>query len=201
MKNSGQIRSYAAYKVIIAMILLFCGYSYLTNRVNTFDRLHNKVGHIKDILQNSADCKSSTLQSPADLAALARSCRTESHMTLDGRLASKNAVVKGFEINKIFPRKVMLDNGSQVCITPISPGSASAKSNYSLTSSQSLNSQFYSQPTFTLENVNYNRSVYSKPRITEYGSYYGQISQNTGCPETVDANGYYRRDGTYVSSH
>jgi hypothetical protein len=35
----------------------------------------------------------------------------------------------------------------------------------------------------------------------ENGSYYGQISENTGRPKTVHVRGYYRNDGTYVRSH
>lgn len=37
--------------------------------------------------------------------------------------------------------------------------------------------------------------------VAENGSYYGQISDNTGRPKTVYVRGYYRRDGTYVRSH
>jgi hypothetical protein len=41
----------------------------------------------------------------------------------------------------------------------------------------------------------------TSPGIAENGSYYGQISENTGRPKTVHVDGYYRRDGTYVRSH
>lgn len=37
--------------------------------------------------------------------------------------------------------------------------------------------------------------------IAENGSYYGQISSDTGRPRVVFVNGYFRKDGTYVRSH
>lgn len=40
-----------------------------------------------------------------------------------------------------------------------------------------------------------------KPPVAENGSYYGEISPNTGRPKTVHVRGYYRRDGTYVRGH
>jgi hypothetical protein len=36
------------------------------------------------------------------------------------------------------------------------------------------------------------------PYVAENGSYYGEISENTGRPKTVLVHGYYRKDGTYV---
>lgn len=39
------------------------------------------------------------------------------------------------------------------------------------------------------------------PPVAENGSYYGQISPQTGQPKTVHVNGYYRKDGTYVREH
>ena len=44
------------------------------------------------------------------------------------------------------------------------------------------------------------RSVVRR-RVAENGSYYGQVSTNTGRPKTVYVRGYYRRDGTYVRAH
>jgi hypothetical protein len=46
-------------------------------------------------------------------------------------------------------------------------------------------------------------STYEIPsaRIAENGSYYGQISENTGRPKTTYVGGYFRKDGTYVRSH
>lgn len=40
-----------------------------------------------------------------------------------------------------------------------------------------------------------------KPSIAENGSYFGEISKNTGRPKTVHIKGYYRKDGTYVRGH
>ncbi len=40
-----------------------------------------------------------------------------------------------------------------------------------------------------------------QPHVAENGSYYGQISKNTGRPKTVHVKGYYRKDGTYVRGH
>jgi hypothetical protein len=37
--------------------------------------------------------------------------------------------------------------------------------------------------------------------VAENGSYYGEISTNTGRPKTVHVDGYYRTDGTYVREH
>ncbi len=37
------------------------------------------------------------------------------------------------------------------------------------------------------------------PNVAENGSYYGQISHQTGRPRTVHVKGYTRKDGTYVS--
>jgi hypothetical protein len=39
------------------------------------------------------------------------------------------------------------------------------------------------------------------PKVAENGSYYGEISENTGRPKTVHVRGYYRKDGTYVRSY
>lgn len=39
------------------------------------------------------------------------------------------------------------------------------------------------------------------PHVAENGSYYGEISKDTGRPKTVYVKGYYRKDGTYVRSH
>jgi len=41
---------------------------------------------------------------------------------------------------------------------------------------------------------------YTTP-TAENGSYYGQLSTNTGNLKTVYVNGYYRKNGTYVRSH
>ena len=48
---------------------------------------------------------------------------------------------------------------------------------------------------------NYSSYKYNLPSFAENGSYYGQISENTGRPKTVSVRGYYRKDGTYVRSH
>jgi hypothetical protein len=45
------------------------------------------------------------------------------------------------------------------------------------------------------------RPTATSPRVAENGSYYGQMSENTGRAKTVYVNGYYRKDGTYVRSH
>ena len=42
---------------------------------------------------------------------------------------------------------------------------------------------------------------YSTPARAENGSYYGEISSETGRPKTVPVQGYYRKDGTYVQGH
>jgi hypothetical protein len=39
------------------------------------------------------------------------------------------------------------------------------------------------------------------PPCAENGSCYGDISQATGRPKTVNVRGYYRKDGTYVRGH
>jgi hypothetical protein len=39
------------------------------------------------------------------------------------------------------------------------------------------------------------------PACEENGSCYGDISDKTGRPKTVDVHGYYRKDGTYVRGH
>lgn len=39
------------------------------------------------------------------------------------------------------------------------------------------------------------------PRCAENGSCYGDISPATGRPKTVQVQGYYRSDGTYVRGH
>jgi len=41
----------------------------------------------------------------------------------------------------------------------------------------------------------------NKNLIAQDGSYYGEISDETGRPKTVFINGYLRKDGTYVASH
>jgi len=37
--------------------------------------------------------------------------------------------------------------------------------------------------------------------VAENGSYYGEISRNTGRPKTVHVKGHYRKDGVYVRGH
>jgi hypothetical protein len=39
------------------------------------------------------------------------------------------------------------------------------------------------------------------PTCAENGTCYGDISNITGRPKTVDVQGYYRKDGTYVRGH
>ena len=39
------------------------------------------------------------------------------------------------------------------------------------------------------------------PACAENGSCYGDISERTGRPKTVQVQGYYRKDGTYVRGH
>ena len=39
------------------------------------------------------------------------------------------------------------------------------------------------------------------PLVAGNGSYYGEISKETGRPKEVHVNGYYRKDGTYVRGH
>jgi len=43
--------------------------------------------------------------------------------------------------------------------------------------------------------------VTTGPPVAENGSYYGEISDKTGRPKTVEVRGYYRSDGTYVRGH
>lgn len=43
--------------------------------------------------------------------------------------------------------------------------------------------------------------MHPKPLYAENGSYYGELSANTGKRKTVHVRGYYRRDGTYVRGH
>jgi len=42
---------------------------------------------------------------------------------------------------------------------------------------------------------------YYSPTVAENGSYYGEVSRNTGRPKDVYVHSYCRRDGTYVRSH
>lgn len=58
-----------------------------------------------------------------------------------------------------------------------------------------------SQQIFIQSRQTYIQPKYNYPRIAENGSYYGQISTNTGRPKTVSVRGYYRKDGTYVRGH
>jgi len=45
-------------------------------------------------------------------------------------------------------------------------------------------------------------SGYRSPgQVAENGSYYGEISRNTGRPKTTHVRGYFRKDGTYVRGH
>lgn len=37
--------------------------------------------------------------------------------------------------------------------------------------------------------------------VAENGSYYGETSTTTGKPKTVEVQGYYRKDGTYVRGY
>jgi len=41
----------------------------------------------------------------------------------------------------------------------------------------------------------------SEPWVAENGSYFGQVSAETGRPKTVHIDGYYRGDDTYVREH
>jgi len=44
-------------------------------------------------------------------------------------------------------------------------------------------------------------AAYIAPGTAENGSYYGQISPQTGLPKTIHVEGYYRKNGTYVREH
>ncbi len=44
-------------------------------------------------------------------------------------------------------------------------------------------------------------TTFSSRKVTENGSYYGEVSAATGRPKTVYVEGYYREDGTYVRPH
>jgi hypothetical protein len=41
----------------------------------------------------------------------------------------------------------------------------------------------------------------ARPSVAENGSYYGEISADTGLPKTVYTPGYVRQDGVYIPSH
>lgn len=76
---------------------------------------------------------------------------------------------------------------------PTSPSGAPGGSSPSYSRSSNT-SPLYSPPTLR-------PSADMSANVAENGSYYGQISENTGRPKTVHVRGYYRRDGTYVRSH
>jgi hypothetical protein len=58
---------------------------------------------------------------------------------------------------------------------------------------------FVVPPTST-SNSNVSTPAYTPP-VAENGSYYGEVSPETGRPKTVHVEGYYRKDGTYVRGH
>jgi hypothetical protein len=58
---------------------------------------------------------------------------------------------------------------------------------------------FVVPPTST-SNSNTTTPAYAPP-VAENGSYYGEVSPETGRPKTVHVEGYYRSDGTYVRGH
>jgi hypothetical protein len=67
--------------------------------------------------------------------------------------------------------------------------------------SPSLSSRYSSAPSSGYSYSGSCSSGITSPLIAENGSYYGQISENTGKPKTVHVNGYYRKDGTYVRGY
>jgi len=115
---------------------------------------------------------------------------------IGGKSVNEGDTVNGFKILKIYPTKVEFERHGNIVVgvfpdkrRPIRPNSDSfLRKQASYKSSANYG-------------VRYRQPSYSIPRVSENGSYYGQISENTGRPKTVHVSGYYRKDGTYVRSH
>jgi hypothetical protein len=144
--------------------------------------------------------KSDILKYPGTLSAIAYSKQTPSLIILDGEFVAENDIINGFKIEKIYPNKVELVKDGKVWTATISQNTSSIKREISrpIQGSNYLNLYRSAYP------LNYNYSRYytnNRTSIAENGSYYGEISKNTGRPKTVYVNGYFRKDGTYVRSH
>jgi len=113
-----------------------------------------------------------------------------------GKFVREGDIVNGFKILRIFPNKVEFErNGNTVVgVFPDKRRPARPKPDNFLQKQVSYKSSANYR-------VQHRQPSYSIPRVSENGSYYGQISENTGRPKTVYVRGYYRKDGTYVRSH
>jgi len=128
----------------------------------------------------------------------------ESFIYVGGKLVNEGDIINGFRFLKAYPDKVEFEKNGKTVVGSIYDTQAyirsqiSTRSNFKKSSQQpvsfekSRNNKYYKQ---------YRQPTYRKPSVAENGSYYGQISENTGRPKTVHVRGYYRKDGTYVRSH
>lgn len=113
-----------------------------------------------------------------------------------GKLVREGDTVNGFKILRIYPNKVEFGkNGNTVVgVFPDKRRPAKPEPDKFLQKQVSYKSSSNYQ-------IQHGLPTYSSPHIAENGSYYGEISENTGRAKTVYVRGYYRKDGTYVRSH
>ena len=116
--------------------------------------------------------------------------------SIGGKLVREGDTVDGFNILKIYPNRVEFEKYGKTVTGVFPPPRTSARPE---------SDNFLQKQVGHKSSANYgvqNRQPsYSIPRAAENGTYYGQISENTGRPKTVYVRGYYRKDGTYVRSH
>ncbi len=186
MKNTNESknRSFLKAALLLLPLLCFCAYKF-QSRVNC----------------NRANLESITLQYPGILSAIAYTPKGNSLIMLDDQLVFENTSVNGFTIKKVWPDRIELEKDNQTWIAALSQGKTPNKSDHYLSQPQYPNYQHDYSSQMIKQYQQLRQQAYSNPMIAENGSYYSEISQNTGRPKTVYVHGYYRKDGTYVSAH
>ena len=113
-----------------------------------------------------------------------------------GKFVREDDTVNGFKILRIYPNKVEFGKNGNTVIGVFPDKRRPSKPEPDNFLQNQIN---YKSP--SNYQIQHKQPTYSSPHIAENGSYYGQISENTGRPKTVYVRGYYRKDGTYVRSH
>lgn len=192
MKSTNKSKNRLVPMAALLLLAIMCFYTY---------KFHNEVNYKRVIPQHSANFKPGVLQYPGILSAIAYTSQADSLIILDGKFASENDTVNGFKITRILPQKVELEKDGQIWVATISQTPAYVKPDFNTSLPQTSSYRNTYRSTLPLNYTYSKHYTNSRPLTAENGSYYGEISKNTGRPKTVHVRGYYRKDGTYVRSH
>lgn len=139
---------------------------------------------------------------PGRIQAIATSQSGKTSVMIDTRLVEAGETVNGCKIHLILEGKIIYEYQDEFWIQTLYPTASATSARKESLVERIPEFTTHKLPTrhVNLQSPNYYRSTF-KPSIEENGSYYGQISQNTGRPKTVHVKGYYRKNGTYVRGH